>query len=76
MTITDPFIIIDEDIGFNATVYPNPFINNASIRIASLFEDKPVTVGTSDDAYKTMELVYKIYVADAEWRDRYGITVD
>lgn len=43
MTITDPFEVIDEVIGFNATVYPNPFINNASIRIASLFEDKPVT---------------------------------
>lgn len=41
-----------------------------------ILEDRPVDVGTSEDAYKTMELVYRIYVADPEWRERYGITLD
>lgn len=30
--------------------------------------DKPVEVGTLNDAWKTMELVYKIYAADEAWR--------
>jgi len=30
--------------------------------------------GTSDDAYKTMELVYKIYCADPDWRERWNLS--
>jgi predicted dehydrogenase len=30
--------------------------------------DRPVEVGTLRDAWKTMELVYKIYAADRAWR--------
>lgn len=30
-------------------------------------EDKPVTVGSSQDAYKVMELIQRIYQADIEW---------
>ena len=41
-----------------------------------IIKNRPVEVGTSFDAYKTMELVYKIYVADPEWRDRYSISFD
>lgn len=29
--------------------------------------------GTVEDAYKTMELVYRIYAADVEWKNRWGI---
>jgi len=43
INIIDPFKIIDEEIGFNASVYPNPFVNNASLRIVSLYEDYPVS---------------------------------
>lgn len=41
--ITDPIEVIDEEDGFNAAVYPNPFVDDINIRIASLFEDAPVT---------------------------------
>jgi predicted dehydrogenase len=30
--------------------------------------------GTADDAHKTMELVYKIYCADSDWRDQWKLT--
>jgi predicted dehydrogenase len=33
----------------------------------------PVQSGTSADALKTMQLVYKIYYADPRWREAYGI---
>ena len=29
--------------------------------------------GSADDAYRTMELVYRIYCADPEWRTRWGL---
>ncbi len=34
----------------------------------------PITAGTSEDAYRTMELVYRIYCADADWRRRWSLT--
>lgn len=34
----------------------------------------PVISGTSNDAYKTMDLVYRIYCADDEWRERYNLS--
>ncbi len=40
-----------------------------------ILEDKPVTVGSSDDAYKSMELVYRIYMADPEWQSQFGISL-
>jgi predicted dehydrogenase len=33
-----------------------------------------ITHGTVHDAYKTMELVYRIYAADTEWSKRWGIS--
>jgi predicted dehydrogenase len=33
-----------------------------------ILDDKPIEVGTLQDAWKTMELVYKIYAADEAWR--------
>lgn len=39
----------------------------------AIVKDTPVRHGTADDALKTMELVYRIYFADAGWRDRFNI---
>ncbi len=36
-------------------------------------EDKPVTNGSSDDALKTMELVYRIYCADPDWKAQWSL---
>ena len=38
-----------------------------------VLNDKPVPSGTSDDALRTMQLVFKIYYADAVWRSTYNI---
>ena len=35
--------------------------------------DTPIINGSSDDALKTMQLVYRIYCADPQWRDRWGL---
>jgi predicted dehydrogenase len=31
-------------------------------------QDRPIEVGTLEDAWNTMELVYRIYAADEAWR--------
>ena len=36
-------------------------------------DNLPVTSGSSHDAFKTMELVYKIYCADAQWKQKYSL---
>lgn len=38
-----------------------------------IIQDKPVISGSSRDALETMKLVYRIYWADKEWRERYNI---
>jgi predicted dehydrogenase len=38
-----------------------------------VLNDKPVPSGTSDDALRTMQLVFRIYYADAAWREAYDI---
>ena len=40
----------------------------------AIANDTPVVNGTSEDALKTMELVYRIYCADPEWRDRWNLS--
>jgi predicted dehydrogenase len=40
---------------------------------ANIVEDKPVVDGSSAEALKTMQLVYRIYCADPAWRDRYHL---
>ncbi len=35
--------------------------------------DKPIDKGSSEEALKTMQLVYRIYCADTEWRDRWKL---
>lgn len=39
----------------------------------SILNDKPVQSGTSEDALRTMQLVFKIYYADPAWRKAYNI---
>lgn len=39
----------------------------------SILNNKPVQSGTSEDALRTMQLVFKIYFADPTWRDAYDI---
>ncbi|ULC60816.1 T9SS type A sorting domain-containing protein [Flaviramulus sp. BrNp1-15] len=43
INITDPFEVINEEEGFNALVYPNPFENDITLRIVTLDENLPVT---------------------------------
>lgn len=37
---------------------------------------KPIVNGSSDDALKTMQLVYRIYAADPDWRRRWNLTAE
>jgi hypothetical protein len=39
----------------------------------SIINSKPVQSGTSEDALRTMKLVFKIYYADPDWRKTYDI---
>ncbi len=40
----------------------------------AILNDGKIESGSSADAFKTMELVYKIYCADPIWRDRYQLS--
>ena len=40
----------------------------------AILKDKPIINGSSEDALKTMQTVYRIYCADPQWRERYGLT--
>lgn len=40
----------------------------------AILENIPVTGGTSDEALRTMELVYKIYYADKQWSEKFGLS--
>jgi predicted dehydrogenase len=39
-----------------------------------VINNKPILNGSSDDALKTMQLVYQIYFQDEEWRNKYNIS--
>ncbi|GAB1858503.1 hypothetical protein MHTCC0001_33420 [Flavobacteriaceae bacterium MHTCC 0001] len=54
ISITDPFIIVEEEEGYNASVYPNPFIDNVSLRIVSLHQDIPVIFSLHDLTGRTI----------------------
>ncbi|MBI1202274.1 MAG: gfo/Idh/MocA family oxidoreductase [Rhodopseudomonas sp.] len=43
---------------------------------SAVIDDRPVSVGSSVDAYRTMELVYRIYCADPEWQARWQLSGD
>ena len=38
-----------------------------------IFNDKKVETGSSKDALETMELVFRIYQSDPEWREKYNL---
>ena len=40
----------------------------------AIIQNRPITSGSSKDAFSTMELVYRIYCADPEWKKRYNLT--
>jgi predicted dehydrogenase len=40
----------------------------------SILTDRTIEVGSATDAYKTMELVYKIYCADESWKTKYELS--
>jgi predicted dehydrogenase len=52
----------------NSWVYEIAEFSEAILGIAEIRH------GTIDDAYKTMELVYRIYAADKQWSKRWGIS--
>lgn len=39
----------------------------------AIISGRPITDGSSDDALKTMQLVYQIYAADEDWRKRWNL---
>jgi predicted dehydrogenase len=39
----------------------------------AIVQDKAIAVGSSDEALKTMQLVYRIYCADPEWREQFKL---
>jgi len=40
----------------------------------AIFHDKEIVHGSAAEAMKTMELVYRIYCADCEWKSKYNLT--
>lgn len=40
----------------------------------AIVHNRPVIDGSSNDALRVMQLVYRIYCADPAWRDAYGLT--
>jgi predicted dehydrogenase len=42
----------------------------------AILEDEPIVNGSAEDALKTMQTVFRIYCADTEWRDKYGLIAD
>ena len=41
---------------------------------SAVIDDEPIVNGSSDDALKTMQMVYRIYCADAEWKARWDLS--
>lgn len=40
--------MVEEEDGFNASAFPNPFVNNVSLRMVSLDENAPVNYALYD----------------------------
>lgn len=54
ISITDPFLVIEEEDGFNASAFPNPFVNNVSLRMVSLDGNAPVNYALYDILGRTI----------------------
>ena len=61
--------------------FPSEFVFYSSTSIAYYYylsatiNDTPIASGSSNDALKTMELVYGIYCADPIWKKKWNITL-
>jgi predicted dehydrogenase len=44
--------------------------------VNAIVEGHPIINGSSQEALKSMELVYRIYCADATWRDRFNLSME
>jgi predicted dehydrogenase len=42
----------------------------------AIINDQPILNGSSEDALRTMQLVYQIYCADKNWQKKYNLSVD
>lgn len=42
--------------------------------VDAILSDAPIANGSSEDALKTMQLVYRIYCADSEWKTKWGLS--
>lgn len=42
----------------------------------AVLSDRSITNGSSEEALKSMQLVYRIYCADPEWRQRYQLSAE
>ena len=40
----------------------------------AIINDKPISNGSSDDAFRTMKLVFQIYCADRRWQKKYNLS--
>ncbi len=43
---------------------------------AAILENKPICSGSSEASFKTMELVYRIYCADEQWKKTYNLSCE
>ena len=62
-------------------IYASRLRNSGKAALASEFADVilnggEITNGSSDDALRTMQLVYRIYCADSNWRSQYNLSCD
>lgn len=44
--------------------------------VEAIDQDGPIAVGSSQDALRTMQLVYRIYCADPEWRKQFDLNAE
>lgn len=56
-------------------IHDNSWANEINDFTRHILGDTPVEIGNSHDALKTMELVFRIYAADDDWRSRYTIEI-
>ena len=40
----------------------------------AIINDKPISNGSSEDAFRTMKLVFQIYCADSRWQEKYNLS--
>ena len=73
ISITDPFLIIDEEDGFNASVYPNPFVDNINLRLVALDESTPLDYTLYDILGRS---IIGSSITMIEDTDTYGLTLN